>query len=653
MGPSVRGVRRFRVRLPLLLTALALWVALPAVASQVVDVRIGEHPDFTRVVFELDGRAGYKVERNTSAKGAELTVTLDASSAGRKLSRRSSDVRTVEIASGEHAVAKIHLRKGDLALKEMILSNPYRVVLDVMRETPAVAVKPAPKPTPKSVAAVEPKPEVKPETKPEPAPKTEAKVEPPKPAPKVEPAKPPSPTPTPVAKAEPKPAPVPEAKAEPPKPVTEAKAEPVKPGLKIEGKVEPPKPAADAKVEPPKPAPAPTPGPVVTADAKPAPKTDAKAAPTPAPAPPAPKPDATANAKAEPPKVAPAPAPTPAPAPAPVVADARPPQPPTPVKPPAPPTPPPEAMPTLPAEPKVAQPAPPTPPPAPNATAEAPQTPPPAPKSMAEAPAPPPKRDAKPATPAAPEAKPVTSVVSRLTNPISLAVTGLALVGVVAFLLLRRRRALPNDLDVTAIAEDRDVAPDSDLGTATTAEPEHDESSFAGLFDDDETRAPARETAPPVRMTPPVSEPAPTGTPLDSLFDEDDAQAPPARQGAATMSTPTDLPMDRTSMGAARGAAPARPAAAAAPAAGGDVMRLVQDLERRIGALESKLDQANEAREKLERQVAAQSEELRVQRAAIARTQRALRTMSRGDEEKATEPALREETQTKIRPGSV
>ena len=649
MGPSVRGVWRFRVRLPLLLTALALWVALPAAASQVVDVRIGEHPDFTRVVFELDGRAGYKVERNTSANGTELTVTLDASSAGRKLSRRSSDVRTVEVTGGEHAVVRIHLSKGNLALKEMILSNPYRVVLDVMRETPAVAVKAAPKPTPKPVAAVEPKPEpkpeVKPETKPEPAPKAEAKVEPPKPAPKVEPSKPPSPTPTPVAKA---PEPKPVAKAEPkPAPVPEAKAEPVKPGLKIEGKVEPPKPVADVKVEPPKPAPAPTPSPVVTADAKPAPKTDVKAAPTPVPAPPTPKPDTTADAKAEPPKVTPAPAPTP------VVADTRPPQPPTPAKPPAPAAPPPDAIPTLPAEPKVAQPAPPTPPPAPKATAEAPQTSPPAPKAIAEAPAPPPKRDARTAAPAAPEAKPATSVVSRLTNPISLAVAGLALVGVVAFLLLLRRRALPNDLDVTAIAEDRDVAPDSDLGMATAAQPEHDESSFAGLFDDDETRAPARESAPLVRMTPPASEPAPTGTPLDSLFDEDDAQAPPARQGAATMSTPTDLPMDRTSMGAARGAAPARPATAAAPAAGGDVMRLVQDLERRLGALESKLDQANEAREKLERQVAAQSEELRVQRAAIARTQRALRTMSRGDEEKATEPALREETQTKIRPGSV
>jgi len=684
MGPSARGVRRFCVRVPLLLTALAFLVALPAAATQVVDVRIGEHPEFTRVVFELDGRAGYKLERKTTENGTDLTVTLDASSAGRKLSRHSSDVRTVDVASGDHAVARIHLRKGDLALKEMILSNPYRVVLDVMRETPVVAVKPAPKPTPKPVAAVEPKAEPRPETKPEPAPapKAEAKAEPQKPAPKAEPAKPPAPTPTPVAEAkpapkpeEPAPAPVPApapkpvAKVEPkpapapapapaakptpkaePAPQVEAKAEPVKPGLKIEGKVEPPKPVTEAKAEVPKPAPAPTPSPVVTAEAKPAPKPDAKAAPAPAPAPPAPKPEVKAEAKveppkpvteakAEPPKVAPSPAPTPVPAPAPppVVADAHPPQPPEPAQP-APVTPPPNAMPALPAEPKAAEPAPATPPSAPKTTAEAPVT--------------PPKRDGKPAAAPTPAEKPAPrGIASRLTNPISLAVAGLVLVGVVAFVLLRRRRALPNDLDVTAIAEERDAAPDADEGTASASASEPDESSFAGLFDDDETPAPARESAPPVRMTPPASEPAPKGTPLDSLFDEDDAQAPPARQGAATMSQPTDLPMDRT-MGAARGATQARPAAAA-PAAGGDVMRLVQELERRIGALESKLDQANEAREKLERQVAAQSEELRVQRAAIARTQRALRTMSRGDEEKATEPALREETQTKIRPGSV
>jgi septal ring factor EnvC (AmiA/AmiB activator) len=106
-----------------------------------------------------------------------------------------------------------------------------------------------------------------------------------------------------------------------------------------------------------------------------------------------------------------------------------------------------------------------------------------------------------------------------------------------------------------------------------------------------------------------------------------------------------DLPVDRSSQVSAP---PSPMGRSAAPAP--DVTRMLQDLERRISALESKLDESNEAREKLERQVAAQSEELRVQRAAIARTQRALRTMTRTDEEKATEPALREgDTQTKSR----
>jgi hypothetical protein len=261
----------------------------------------------------------------------------------------------------------------------------------------------------------------------------------------------------------------------------------------------------------------------------------------------------------------------------------------------------------------------------------------------------------KPPTPPKPVAKAPApkqggKVASRWwSNPLLLGGAGGVLLCVVIVALLRRRRALPNDLDVTAIAEEQDEI--ADAGESASASAEQDESSFAGLFDDEPT-APARAAVPPPSASiPKPSQPVPKGTPLDSLFDDDETHGPPVRQGAAKMTptTPTDLPMDRASrQAAARG-----PAAGAAPAAGGDVMRMVQELERRIGALETKLDQANESREKLERQVAAQSEELRVQRAAIARTQRALRTMSRGDEEKATEPALREETQTKVRPGTL
>ncbi len=73
-----------------------------------------------------------------------------------------------------------------------------------------------------------------------------------------------------------------------------------------------------------------------------------------------------------------------------------------------------------------------------------------------------------------------------------------------------------------------------------------------------------------------------------------------------------------------------------------DASQLVQELATRIANLETRLDEASDARERLERQVAAQSEELRVQRAAIARTQRALRSLSRSEAEQATEPALRD-----------
>ena len=62
-----------------------------------------------------------------------------------------------------------------------------------------------------------------------------------------------------------------------------------------------------------------------------------------------------------------------------------------------------------------------------------------------------------------------------------------------------------------------------------------------------------------------------------------------------------------------------------------------QELERRLTQLEERLDEMVDAKDRLGRQIAAQTEELRVQRAAIARTQRVLRDLTRpGDE--ATEP---------------
>jgi hypothetical protein len=83
------------------------------------------------------------------------------------------------------------------------------------------------------------------------------------------------------------------------------------------------------------------------------------------------------------------------------------------------------------------------------------------------------------------------------------------------------------------------------------------------------------------------------------------------------------------------------------PTVGGvpeEFMQLVRDMQAKVESLEGRVEELVDARDRLERQVAAQTEELRVQRAAIARTQRAVRNLARpeDDEQEPTEPALRD-----------
>ena len=182
---------------------VGMLVAASGWAAQVVEVRVGRHPDFTRVVFELDRSAGYRIERSDpSAKSAELIVSLDAGSIPRRIQSSKSFIEQVVVEpSGSRSVARIRLAKGGLALKEMILASPPRIVLDVIADQDEVtgnavhtaatssaarpstnksAATPTPKaptpttPAPKPVATLartDVKPEVKPEAKtPPPAP---------------------------------------------------------------------------------------------------------------------------------------------------------------------------------------------------------------------------------------------------------------------------------------------------------------------------------------------------------------------------------------------------------------------------------------------------------------------------------------------------
>lgn len=136
-----------------LIVALGLLViALPAFAAEIVEVRVGKHPTFTRVVFELDRSAGYRIERSDPATGvAELVVSLEASSIPRSIKASKSFIALVEVEpQGGRSVVRVRLSQEGLHLKEMILANPPRIVLDLLNENPATAsvakTKPAPAP---------------------------------------------------------------------------------------------------------------------------------------------------------------------------------------------------------------------------------------------------------------------------------------------------------------------------------------------------------------------------------------------------------------------------------------------------------------------------------------------------------------------------
>ena len=148
----------------------------------------------------------------------------------------------------------------------------------------------------------------------------------------------------------------------------------------------------------------------------------------------------------------------------------------------------------------------------------------------------------------------------------------------------------------------------------------------------------------------PVAKVSADSGPDDSLFDSSSTEALAVEDSDTHINLP-DAPSaegsgdtmeaygDSTTVNSSEDAMPP------IPGVGGEnseTMRMLREFEQRMASLESRLDEVSEAKERIERQVAAQTEELRVQRAAIARTQRALRNLSRPDEESPTEPALRD-----------
>jgi hypothetical protein len=96
-----------RARLARAVAALLLGcIALPAWSATVRDVRVGRHPEFTRIVFELDAQAGYRVKRSRG----DLVITVDAATKAWRLGRQGSIESVVVEAGATESVARIRLR---------------------------------------------------------------------------------------------------------------------------------------------------------------------------------------------------------------------------------------------------------------------------------------------------------------------------------------------------------------------------------------------------------------------------------------------------------------------------------------------------------------------------------------------------------------
>ena len=470
---------------------IALWTTDSATASEIVDLRIGSHPEFTRIVFELDRPTGYRIERASPEPGvSELVVSIDATSIPRKVKNKDALIGMVTITPrGKGALAEIRLAREGLRLKEMILSSPPRIVLDILaspvaKKAPSAAPAMAKK-TPPAKKKAKKKAKQKAKKKPVVKPKSQSKPEPTRvvsvPAPKGN-SKPKAKTPS-----------------TPKKPVvvrTAPSAKPI-PAVKLA------KPRLAKPVEPVKKS--------VVKDPE--------------------EPMGGGLAVLE------------------LEAD--------------------EVVRIVPSSPN-------------------------------------PERVLEQFKAPAEEAESSNGVLWAT-------LLGVFVLG--AVLVARRRGRAPRDAD------------DFDEGVEVGGPPPEAENPFAARSFAVEKDPFAAETGSHVQAVPDIE------LDLEELDDEGEKEEAPVDSHFFSSDSSLEEETDLTSQGFV-----GQPQQQGSE----ETHRLLEEFERRAEGLERRLEEASEARERLERQVAAQTEELRVQRAAIARTQRAVRNMNRPDDQPPTEPAPRE-----------
>jgi MYXO-CTERM domain-containing protein len=138
---------------------VAVVVASAAGAARLVDVRVGRHSAYTRIVLETDGPVTHRLEES---QGGILVVNLDAAAQGRSVdAKKSPDLAGVTVAAGEAGKSQVKLslrRKVDV--KTMVLTKPNRIVLDLYAAKSAATPPPVKKAAKAAKAAPAPPPKV-------------------------------------------------------------------------------------------------------------------------------------------------------------------------------------------------------------------------------------------------------------------------------------------------------------------------------------------------------------------------------------------------------------------------------------------------------------------------------------------------------------
>jgi hypothetical protein len=135
--------------------------------ASLTDLRVGVHPDHTRIVIETDSAAPYVMEPGDE----EVVIRLDAAAAAEAVTAKSPDLIWVKVEPAPDGTdVRIQLKR-PVDVKPMVLTRPDRIVLDLYARAepvdatplPAPVVLPEDEPAPVVVAESEPAPAAEPE----------------------------------------------------------------------------------------------------------------------------------------------------------------------------------------------------------------------------------------------------------------------------------------------------------------------------------------------------------------------------------------------------------------------------------------------------------------------------------------------------------